>query len=322
MQFLQIGDCRLPVKDYECSENGVYPEKTRLQLWLYLELNDACPANCPFCVYRAGQGRSVPGGKLDPRRLEQILTEIRPFVRGVSLTGGEPMLEPGHVEQIVRVIRDTLPPEIELDLVTNGVNLARLPTLEGLSRFATVHISRHAADDAQNRGLFGWDGAPSLDALRAVLADLPDRGASVLNCLLQRQGVCDQCSALAYLETAAALGAACVSFIGMFPANDFCRRNAVSPHVLDLAHAPGVTVWNHFRDHGFCECSAGDYLAEAGYVRYYYRCPGPDPAPAYCRQLVIDPAGRLKTGFGAAPEIALHPRRKIVSGNAPVETHP
>lgn len=298
MGKLQIGRKLLECKDYECSQDEVYLPKEKLQLWLYINLTDACPAGCPFCVYSSAGGNSRT--HVDPEKLQNVLSQISPFISGVTLTGGEPMADIPLLENVIGAVQETIPAEIELDMATNGLNIAKLPDLRGLDRFATVHVSRHAVDDIQNRRLMGWKDAPSTETLKDTFSALQDPGMTVLNCVLQKNGVHDADSVRAYLEMAARIGAANVSLIGMFLANDYCCENYISPAQLDFSGDDRFTVWNHYHDHDFCQCSSGDYKAEAGYVRYYYRCPESAPGPNYCRQLVYGTDNRLRTGFGNA----------------------
>ena len=303
MKTLQIGRTMLSCKDYECSDDGVYLPKEKLNLWLYIELTDACPAACPFCVFSEAAHRT--GKRLDPEKLRKTLQQIAPVVSGVSLTGGEPMTDIPLLEETIRIVQETIPDEIELDMVTNGLNIRKLPELEGIRRFGTIHVSRHAVEDDVNAVLMRWKDAPAMETLKEVFASLPDPGATVLNCVLQQYGVHDMETVRAYLEMAAWIGAANISLIGMFKANDYCRRNYISPAMLDFSGDPRFTVWNHFRDYDYCQCSTGDYKASAGYVRYYYRCPGNVPAPDCCRQLVYGADNLLRAGFGNAEVIEL-----------------
>lgn len=303
MKSIMIGKTSLNIKDYECSNDGVYLPKDKLRLWLYVNMTDACPATCQFCVHAAS--KSHEASSFDVDTFGKTLKQIAPYVSGISLTGGEPMLNVDLIESVINIIRYSVSPDIELDMVSNGLNINMLPNIKGIDRFATIHISRHAVDDQNNRHLMNWSDAPSAYELKHVFASLKDPGLTVLNCVLQKNGVHDQNSALEYLEFASEVGAANVSFIGMFMANDYCRNEYVSPVGLSLGEDPRVNVWNHFRDHDYCQCSTGDYHAEAGWIRYYYRCPGKQQGPDYCRQLVYGTDNLLRTGFGNSPVIIL-----------------
>lgn len=300
MREIQIGRHTVLAKDYECSQNGIYVLKEQIKLWLYINLTDACPAGCPFCVHAPVHQNQ---GHLNPERLRQVLSIIAPKISGVSLTGGEPMLDLPLLEDVIAVVQESVSPDIELDIVTNGYRLEALPALRGIDRFATIHVSRHAIDDKANASLMNWQDAPTRQLLQEVFAALHDPGAIVLNCVLQKQGVHDLDSAMGYLEMAAEIGAANVSFIGMFPANDYCRNHYVSPGSFDFQADRRFAIWNQFHDHGYCRCTTGDYRARRRYIRFYCRCPGEMPAPTYCRQLVYGADDKLRQGFGHAAVI-------------------
>lgn len=301
MRSLCIGRTVLAVKDYECSQDEEYIPKKELRLWLYVQLTNSCNAACSFCVNAANPSK----GCFDVSAFSKTLTQIEPYVSGISLTGGEPMLDIPLLEEVVAAVDAQIDRRIELDLVTNGTELNRLPNLRGLDQFATIHISRHASDDAANRRLMGWRDAPSAAEMASVIRNLPDPGCIVLNCILQKKGVHDLESASEYLEMAASIGAANVSFIGMFQANDYCREHYVSPAALGLYSDARYAMWNHFQDYEYCQCSTGDYKAKDRYIRFYYRCPGAVRSPNYCRQLVYGPDHALRQGFGKAPEVLL-----------------
>ena len=303
MGTLQIGRTLLECREYVCSRDDVYFPKEKLRLWLYITLTDSCPAGCPFCVCSAAG--SSTGQHADPDKLRKVLQQISPVVSGISITGGEPMTDIPLVEEVIRVVEETIPPDIELDLVTNGLHIEKLPGIRGLMRVTRVHVSRHAVEDDRNAELMRWKEGPSMEALKNAFSALPNRGTTVMNCVLQEGGVRDLKSVCSYLEMAAWIGAANVSFIGMFKANDYCRKNYISPAELDFSGDPRFTVWNRFHDHDYCQCLTGDYKARSKYIRFYYRCPGRVPGPEVCRQLVYGPDNVLRAGFGNAAVIEL-----------------
>ena len=300
MREIQIGCQTVLAKDYECSQDETYVLREQIKLWLYVNLTDTCPAGCPFCVH--APTRQNPG-HLNPERLRQVLSIIAHQVSGVSLTGGEPMLDLPLLEDVIAVVQKSVSADIELDIVTNGYHLEALPALRGIDRFATIHVSRHAVDDETNAALMNWQDAPTRQLLQEVFANLHDPGAVVLNCVLQKQGVHDLDSAMRYLEMAAEIGAANVSFISMFPVNNYCRDHYVSPGSIDFQAERRFAIWNQFHDYGYCRCITGDYRAGRRYIRFYSRCPGGEPAPRYCRQLVYGADDKLRQGFGNAAVI-------------------
>lgn len=293
-QTLQIGSAVLPVKDYRCAdESGAYIPKDSLQLWLYINLTDRCNARCPFCVNPAvGQEAHT----VSPALLRRTLTQIRDCVSGVSITGGEPMLYPSLVDETAALVTEILGESVPLELVTNGTRLPQTAALRSYDRFSGIHVSRHCIDDGANAALMGAD-TPSWTRLREFLSGTPNAWKITLNCVLQKGGVENLDDARAYLEKAAEAGVKNVSFVGMFPANPYCREQYVSPKNLTFSGDDRFSIWTQQQDHDFCSCAGGDYHSENGYIRFYYRCPGPG-TPAWVRQLVYNHDDRLLAGFG------------------------
>lgn len=283
----------LRVKDYYCSDckDGPYIECADVKLWLYINLTDQCNARCPFCVHPQGNSKAV----LDPMVLKKTLKKIAPHVKGVSITGGEPMLYPDLVDEVASIVDETFDLSVELDLVTNGTNLAAIPELRYLDRFSSIHISRHKIDDKENAELMGFS-APTIEEIKSMILGLNDKGKIVFNCTMQNRGVENLKDMAEYLEMAAAAGVRNSSFIGFFPANDYCTENYISPAEIDITEDKRFRVWNQYFDHEFCSCSSGDYNAKAGPTRFYYRCPGKS-CSTYCRQLVYNADNSLLDGF-------------------------
>lgn len=206
------------------------------------------------------------------------------------------MLRPSLVDDVAAVVTEVLGPYVELDLVTNGTNVAAVPKLKNLKRFESVHISRHRIDDSYNAALFGTR-VPGIADIRDVISQLSDPAQIVLNCVMQKGGVCNAADLSEYLEMAAWAGVRNTSFVGMFLANSFCRENYVALSDIDLTGDARFRLWNQFHDHEFCRCCNGDYKTATGYIRFYYRYPGNKKAE-YCRQLVYTTDNRLLDGFG------------------------
>lgn len=295
VETIKIGNQIIPAKGYYCSPEGEenYPPKEKSGLWLYIHITNACNGRCVFCV-NACERQGSPATFADPARLRDTLKIIFPFVDGVSITGGEPMLDPGLVDEMADAVSEYLP-EAALDLVTNGTNFAKIPELKRIGRFEGIHLSRHCLDDEANNALMGLR-TPTWEEIGSVVQRLEDPAQIVLNCVLQKGGVEKEEDVRDYLERAADAGVKNTSFIGMFPANDYCRENYVLPSVIAFA-GEGMHRWNWYHDHDICSCSSGSYTGGHGTTRFYYRCPGQGTAD-YVRQLVYMPDGRLLSGFG------------------------
>lgn len=294
MKLAQIGSSQLHIKDYHCAgPDEVYLLKEDNKLWLYINLTNRCNARCPFCVNSSVNSECC---EISIPLLQETLQKLKSNIRGISITGGEPMLFPNLVDEVARLVTEIWGYNIPLDLVTNGSMLQEVANLKWQDRFSVIHISRHCISDEANQALMGTV-APSAKELKSFISELDDPAKIVLNCVLQKHAVASLEDARLYLEMAAAAGVHNVSFVGMFIANDYCLEQYISPHTLRFETNPRFSIWNRFHDHTYCCCSSGDYSAQSGFIRFYYRCPGTDHAP-YVRQLVYNHDNRLLDGFG------------------------
>ena len=293
MPKIRIGDQTFEIKDYYCAQDEHYYPRTDGRLWLYVELTDVCPAACPFCV---NPGRKAGTTAFDIRCYETVLRKIRPLIYGVSFTGGEPVLTPELLDKAIFITSEVLGHEVEIDMVTSGIGLEKIPELRSVDRLDSIHISRHRIDDAENSRLMGIR-APALDSIRQMISCLHDPGQAVFNCLLSRNGIHSAETIAAYLEMAAEAGVLNSSFIAMMPANEYCIQERVETCTLDFSRDPRFHIWNRFHDYDYCSCCSGDYHARAGYVRFYCRSAGTRTAP-YARQIIYTNDNRLRKGFG------------------------
>ena len=281
------------VKDYDCSTDNKYLQKKAPKLWLYVNLTDICPASCPFCV---NPGKKRGNSSFDRIVFRKTLEIVSEHIYGISFTGGEPMLDPASLDAAISIAADVMGDTVEIDTVTNGINLERFLSFDSLESLYSIHISRHMIQDEDNQRLMGIE-TPTMAEIQSFVAKIPDPARIVLNCILQKDGVSCREQAAEYLEMASEAGIKNVSFIGLIVANRYCSDQYVDPLSMHFEEDLRFRVWNQFHDHEFCSCSSGDYKARNGWIRYYYRMPGAEGA-SYTRQLVYTADNKLLSGFG------------------------
>ncbi len=292
MKSIRIGDQELNIKDYLCSSDGIYGPKQVGKLWLYVNLTDICNGSCPFCINpAAGKGTK----RIDPSTYRDTLEKIKDHVYGVSITGGEPMLYPELVNEILCITREICGKHVEKDLVTNGTGFADIFKKLDPEQLDSVHLSRHRIADEDNDRVFGFPTATAED-IAAVIEGLEDPAQIVLNCVLMAGGTDSLKRVRDYLEFASVLGVRNVCFIGLSRHNAFCEENYTDPERLGLTDARGFHIWNRYQDHEYCCCSSGSYDSRNGSIRFYYRSMGA-AKPPFARQLVYTADDRLLAGF-------------------------
>ena len=293
MKSIRIGNHFINVKDYYCSQGQDYIPREDGKLWLYVNITDICPASCPFCVNPGRKSGTTP---FAIENFCETLKKIKQYVYGVSFTGGEPMLEPLLLDQAVKSAYQIMGSSVELDMVTNGINLEVLPSLHFINYLDSIHLSRHLISDQENSDLMGFS-SPTWKQIKECIDVLEDPVRIVLNCILQKGGIDNLEKMSLYLENAADVGVRNVSFIGMIGANEYCYEHYVDPESIHVGEDDRFRIWNQFHDHDYCRCCSGDFRAKDRWIRFYYRVPGPKRA-SYARQLVYTSDNRLLCGFG------------------------
>lgn len=294
MKRITIGNCNLNVKDYYCKsdKDGIYYPNEECRLWLYINLTDVCNGSCPFCINPCRKQGESP---IDVTKLLETLKKLRGKISGISITGGEPFLNPKLFEECMEAVVLTMEQTIEIDTVTNGTNFELIPGMRNIERLNSIHLSRHATDDEDNARIFGFK-TPGMSEIESTINKLKDRGKIVLNCTLQKGYVDNVAKIAEYLEKAAEVGIENTSFIGLLKCNEYCEQYYVNPAEIELEKDERFHIWNYFSDYEYCRCYNGTYSAKAGNVRFYGRCPK-NVKPAYTRQLVYTADNRLLCGF-------------------------
>lgn len=292
MKNIVIGNQKLAIKNYYCSQGEDYPVRQDSKLWLYVNMTDVCNGSCEFCINPCVKNGTKT---IDLNSFNETLLMIRDNIYGVSVTGGEPMLFPEIANEIIKSVHRICNQGTEIDLVTNGTGFSTICDTLNMELLDSVHLSRHMISDKDNNEVFGFKTA-NTSVIKKIVAELKDPAQIVLNCILMKSGIESEEDLASYLEYASSIGIRNVSFIGLSKHNSFCETHYVDPGKLILSRNPRFHIWNTYHDHGFCRCSSGSFDASNGSVRFYYRSIGSQNAP-YARQLVYTADNRLLAGF-------------------------
>jgi molybdenum cofactor biosynthesis enzyme MoaA len=179
-----------------------------------------CNARCPFCVEElrpASRGTELALQKTvegDDRRyfecLERVLEALRPLDPSVSVTGGEPSLDP-RLPAVLRLLADR--GARKRTLTTNGTGLLDVregrPVIGWITGTGMRHlnVSRAHPDREANARLMVLRDGLTAGQLRRVVEAARAGGTRVrLSCVLVRGAIDDFDGVLRYLDFAAGLG--------------------------------------------------------------------------------------------------------------------
>lgn len=213
---------------WRCSSAG---RTVEISLWgrehtIYANANlsiyssQQCNAACGFCVERlrpVARGTTLGAQKrIEPddgryfAALEECLEQLVPLDPSVSLTGGEPSLDP-RLPRLLRVLAAR--GMRKRTMTTNGSGLlerregALLVELIGASGVRHLNISRAHSDDALSASIMAEPSLPTAAALANVVMRARALGTRVrLSCVLLGGAVDDVTMVDKYLRFAASLG--------------------------------------------------------------------------------------------------------------------
>ncbi len=139
----------------------------RIVDYLRISVTDRCNERCLYCMPEH-YSNWLPRAEL--LSYDEILAIARTGVRlgfkRFRVTGGEPLLRPGIVEFIARLVR--LPGVESVQMTTNATRLPQLARPLHEAGLRRINISLDALDPAIYRAITGGDLAPVLEGLRLV----------------------------------------------------------------------------------------------------------------------------------------------------------
>lgn len=180
----------------------------------------ACNAKCPFCVEElrpASRGTALESQKTAERddrvyfeQLELVLEALRPLSPSVSVTGGEPSIDP-RLPRILRTLADH--GMRKRTMTTNGSGLLDVREGRAVIDWVTatelrhLNISRAHPDHERNAQLMHLRTGLTLSQLREVVERVSTAGARVrLSCVLLRGETDSLDGVRRYLDFAASVG--------------------------------------------------------------------------------------------------------------------
>jgi GTP 3',8-cyclase len=202
----------------------------RLDLWgreveVYANANlsivsgQTCPGSCGFCVARlrgASRGAAViaPPAEVDDTRyfarLEAALDALAPLDHSVSITGGEPTLDP-RLPRLLELLASR--GVRKRTMTSNGVGLLECREGRRILDWITatgirhLNLSRAHRDDDANAAIMGVPGQLTTDQLAAAVEACRAGGTRVrLSCVLLRDAVADLDGMRGYLAWAERVG--------------------------------------------------------------------------------------------------------------------
>ena len=283
------------VRDTLCSTDPKDLKVVDPSLRLYIKLTDACNADCLFCANK----ESRDFGNLDFRKLEFVIRYLldRGLLHGISITGGEPMMNPDKMNMLLNLIYG-IDPNMEVAISTNGYNLRSFLDMEHVNKLESIHISRHHYDDEVNYSIFGSRDVASTEDIVALQEGLDDKRIININTLVMKDYIEDLREIKKMLNYVGDVGVYKNGFVSLMKCNQFSKDHFINFNDIFRALDESFYLGHHFYNGEYCECVDGVYLTDKDkMVEFYARMVKECQCP-YTTQLVYTSDNKVTAGFG------------------------
>lgn len=283
------------VRDTLCSTDLNNSIEANPSLRLYIKLTDACNADCMFCANR----ESRDFGNIDFKKLEFVIRYLldRGLLHGISITGGEPMMNPDKMNELLNLIY-SIEPSLEVAISTNGYNLREFLNMEHVNKLESIHISRHHYDDEVNYEIFGSRNVASTEDIIALQEGLDDKRIININTLVMKDYIEDLRSIKKMLDYVGDVGVYKNGFVSLMKCNQYSREHFINFNDIFSHLDESFYLGHHFYNREYCECVDGVYLTNNDKMVEFYARMVKDCECPYTTQLVYTSDNKVTAGFG------------------------
>ncbi len=295
MQTINLFGHDIIVRDTLCSTVKGDVKAANPSLRLYIKLTDACNAECLFCANR----ESRDFGTLDFRRLEFVIRYLldRGLLHGISITGGEPMINPDKMSTLLNLIY-SIDPNLEVAISTNGYKLRSFLDMEHVNKLESIHISRHHYLDDVNYRVFGSRDIASTEDIMYLQDGLEDKRIININTLVMKDYIEDLAGIKRMLDYVGDVGVYKNGFVSLMKCNKFSRDHFINFNDIFSHLDESFYLGHHFYNGEYCECVDGMYLGNNDKMVEFYARMVKDCDCPYTTQLVYTSDNQVTAGFG------------------------
>ncbi len=295
METIKLFDQELVAKNELCTTNPLKPKTGRAKLRLYIKLTDSCNAQCMFCA----NATSCDYGQIDFDKLEYVIRHLYSLDRlhGISITGGEPLLDYNKLFQLLDLIY-SIDPNMEVQISTNGINLLKLKEYPDVNNLESIHISRHHYNDETNYEIFKSRSVASANDIVSLQDFLEDKKIININTLVMRDYISNLQEIKRMLDHVGELGVYKNGFVSLMKCNPYSEEQFINFNDIFNNLDESFFKGHHFYSREYCECLDGIYLTRYNKLVEYYARMVKDCTCPYTTQLVYTSDNKVTAGFG------------------------
>lgn len=294
MKKINLFNKEILVSDYLCSSTPEKKLKAQPSLRLYIKVNDECNAKCKFCVNE----KSCDYGKLDFSKLEYIIRYLNnnDILHGISITGGEPMLNPEKINMLINLIY-SINPKIEVQINTNGINILKFLEFDHINDLESIHISRHHYDDEVNFEIFNSRNVATAYNISLLQEKLIDKRIININTLVMKNYINNLKEIKKMLNHVGEMNVYKNGFVSLIKCNNYSMKQFINFNEIFNNLDSNFYLGHHFYQGCACECLDGMYITDNNKLVEFYARMVKNGECAYTTQLVYTSDNKVTDGF-------------------------
>lgn len=295
MKNIELFGQEILVKDSLCGPTPESRYEVEPNLRLYVKVTDSCNAKCAFCA----NGTCKDFGNVDLSQLEFVIRYLKENNRlhSISLTGGEPMLNPDKVNDMLNLIW-SIDKKIEVQISTNGLNLREIASFDDPNRLESIHISRHHYDDNKNIEIFGTNTIATTDDIMFLQEALTNKKIININTIVMKDYIEDLEGIKKMLDYVGETGVYKNGFVSLMKCNGFSEDHFINFNDIFNNLDSNFLLANRFFAGEYCECIDGIYASKNARLVEFYARMVKDCSCPYTTQLVYTSDNTVTAGFG------------------------
>ena len=292
MSDIELFGKNYDIKDFICNGKDEYVLKDHPGVILYVRISNNCNGNCKFCL----NCNNTSYSDIDLDKLKFIVKYLfdKKILSTVTITGGEPMLNPDKLNETINAIVSVVP-NIKISVSTNGTNLEKFINFDNIKNVEAIHISRHHFDDKINFEIIGTNTITSekIKMVQSMLNNI------IINTVMIKGYIDSLEKVFIMCKYAQSLGVKRLHLVSLIDYNEYCKENYVDVNpIFQMAEKEGMikNIYDRYRK-SFCECHlyyfdqySIDELLVMSRTIHQNNCD-------YVEQLVYTNDNKLITGF-------------------------
>ena len=294
MKKINIFNTDLIVNDELCGPSPNDSLKSIPKIRLYIKICDECNCNCRFCI----NSNTRDYGKIDFQKLEFVIRYLLDanILHGISITGGEAMLNPERLNNLVNLIYN-IDKTLELQISTNGTNLLEFKNFDNVEKLESIHISRHHYNDSINNEIFGSNKVATKDEIINLQDYLKDKKIININTMVMKDYICNLKEIKNMLNHVGDMGVYKNGFVSLIKCNDYALKQFINFNNIFNNLDLNFYLGHHFYNHNSCVCVDGIYLTNNYKLVEFYARMIKESVSNYTNCLVYTSDNRVTDGF-------------------------